>query len=88
MFGLEWLTIPVLLGLLSLLFTAAWRIYALYFSRSARGEAALEREKADRIRLEAERDRLQAENTRIDNEPPKSGPDLLDDFRDAWKGKR
>jgi hypothetical protein len=88
MFGLELLTLPVLLGGLTLLFTIAWRVWQAKFSRNARAEKIHAQNERDTMLLEVERKRLESESKKIDAAPPKTGQDLVDDFTDAWKGPR
>ena len=85
--GAAWLTIPVLLGLISAFIGLVRFIYTTFFSKNARAEAILKWSQEKQIRLEAERDRLRAANERIDADPPPPPGELGETLTDAWSKK-
>ena len=84
MFGLSFLTLPILLTVIGIALSAGRFIYTTFFSRSAKAEKVLlwlERQKAA---YEMERERYQVTRDRIKKEPPKTGEDLRKSLEDKW----
>jgi hypothetical protein len=77
-FGLAWLTLPILLGGLSLLLALARVVWNIWFSPNAKWQAIHDWLLRKRAQEADEANRLEATETRIDKEPPSTGQDLVD----------
>ena len=74
------LRLPVLIALASFAIGIGRWIFTTFFSKNAKVDAILAWSERKKAQLVAERDRLRAANTRIDQEPQKSGQELIDDL--------
>jgi hypothetical protein len=85
MFGLAWLSIPLLITVFSVLAGIIRWIYTAFFSKNAKAEALLawaERKKAE---YKVERERLQASYDRIKKEPRQTDETkLVEDLNKKW----
>lgn len=88
MFGAAWLTVPILLTLVSIALGVVRLGYTLFFSDSAKWQTMHDWLTERRALYKAEWDRLRSSYTRIDKEPPAEGQDLVDQLNKQFKKRR
>lgn len=84
MFGVEWLTIPILLGLFTAALGVVRLLFTMFFSASAKWQRMHDWLVAKQAQYKAEWDRLRASYHRIDAEPKKTGQVLIDALNDKF----
>ena len=89
MFGLEFLTIPIFLGIITLTVAAARLFYVYFFSPNAKWQVLHDWLTRTHAREDSERSRQESEESMIEARPVLTGPDLIRElnrhFRGQWR---
>jgi len=89
MFGLEFLTIPIFLGIITLTVAAARLFYVYFFSPNAKWQVLHDWLTRTAAREESEQARQESEESMIETRPVLTGPELVGalnrHFRARWR---
>jgi len=91
LFGLEFLTVPILLGIIVAVLSVARFVYVLFFSQSAKWQVLHDWVTRTTAQEQAERERQAAEDAAIAARPPLAGEELTEALNQrfgAWHRAR